>query len=314
MTCLVVRAGGSRVFPHWKALFAELMPELEVREWDDPTLDPAHIDYALVWQPEPGRLAAMPNLRAILSVAAGVEHVVCDPSWSRSIPLIRMGEEQTRGQMADYVLWAVLSLLRDAPRWQAGQAAGQWVRRERAPLLSSDMQVGVMGLGSLGEVVARRLAAAGFGVLGWSRSEHRIDDVRCFWGESQRAAFVAECHVLVCLLPETEQTRGLITYELLRQLRQPSGLVNVARGPIVVEADLLRALEDGVLHGAVLDVFDHEPLPPESPLWHAPRVMITPHIASEASRPVRARQVVQTIRALERGEPVPLRYDPARGY
>jgi glyoxylate/hydroxypyruvate reductase A len=171
-----------------------------------------------------------------------------------------------------------------------------------------------MGLGSLGGAVARRLTAAGFDVLGWSRTEHTIEGVSCFWGESQRAAFVAECHVLVCLLPETEQTRGLITYELLEQLRQPSGLVNVARGPIVVEADLLRALEEGILHGAVLDVFDHEPLPPGSPLWHAPRVMVTPHVASEASRPARARQVVQTIRALERGEAVPLRYDPALGY
>ncbi|MBO1326928.1 glyoxylate/hydroxypyruvate reductase A [Acetobacter suratthaniensis] len=314
MTCLVVKAGGSRVFPQWKALFAELMPELEVREWDDPTLDPARIDYALVWQPEPGRLAAMPNLRAILSVAAGVDHVVSDPSWSRSIPLIRMGEEQTRGQMADYVLWAVLSLLRDVPRWQAAQAAAQWVRRECAPLLSSDLRVGVMGLGSLGEVVARRLVAAGFDVLGWSRSQHEIEGVTCFWGEGQQTAFVTECHVLVCLLPETDQTRGLITYELLQQLRQPSGLVNVARGPIVVEADLLRALEEGVLHGAVLDVFDHEPLPADSALWRAPRAIITPHIASEASRPVRARQVVQTLHALERGEDVPLRYDPVRGY
>lgn len=314
MVCLVVRAGGSQVFPHWKQLFADLMPELEVREWDDPTLDPKQVDYALVWQPEPGRLAAMPNLRAILSVAAGVDHVTCDPTWSRAIPLIRMGEEETRVQMADYVLWAVLSLMRDAARWQQGQGQGIWVRRDRRPALSSSTQVGVMGLGSLGGYVARRLVAAGFPVAGWARTPRQIEGVVCHAGQDGLAAFVASSHILVCLLPETDETRGLITYDVLSRLRQPSGLVNVARGSLVVEADLLRALEDKSLHGAVLDVFEHEPLPQTSPLWHAPRTLITPHIASEASRPARARQVAATIRALERGEEVPLRYDPQHGY
>ncbi|MFT9388004.1 MAG: glyoxylate/hydroxypyruvate reductase A, partial [Acetobacter sp.] len=136
MVCLVVKAGGARVFPRWQEIFARVAPELDVREWDDPTLDPAAIDYALVWQPERGRLAAMPNLKAILSVAVGGDHVTCDPTWSRAIPLIRMGDDEIRVQMADYVIWAVLSLTRDATRWQQGQAGRQWVRRAGFPPLS----------------------------------------------------------------------------------------------------------------------------------------------------------------------------------
>ncbi|MBO1323618.1 glyoxylate/hydroxypyruvate reductase A [Acetobacter sp. TBRC 12305] len=314
MVCLVVKAGGAKVFGRWKEAFARIAPDLDVREWDDPTLDSARIDYALVWQPERGRLAAMPNLKAILSVAAGVDHVTCDPTWSRAIPLIRMGDDEIRLHMADYVIWAVTSLTRDAARWQQAQAQAQWARRAEFPLLSAQVHVGVMGLGSVGAYVAQKLAGWGFVVSGWTRTPHTLDGVACYCGSDQFSTFVAQNHILVCLLPETPQTRGLLTYDVFSRLRQPSGLVNVARGPLVVEADLLRALEDGTLRGAVLDVFDREPLPETSPLWHAPRTLITPHIASEASRAARAAKVVATIAALERGEDVPLRYDPERGY
>ncbi|MFT9258577.1 MAG: NAD(P)-dependent oxidoreductase, partial [Acetobacter sp.] len=172
----------------------------------------------------------------------------------------------------------------------------------------------VMGLGSLGAYVAQKLADWGFVVSGWSRTPKTLEGIACHDGAEQFPAFVAENNILVCLLPETPLTRGLLTHDVFSALRRPSGLVNVARGPLVVEADLLRALEDGSLDGAVLDVFDHEPLPETSPLWQAPRTIITPHVASEASREARVAQVVATIAALERGENVALRYDPQRGY
>lgn len=315
MVCLAIKAGGRAVFPEWKALFAEFMPQLDVRDWYDPHLDLAAVQYALVWEPDPGRLAQMPNLKAVLSVAVGVDHITADPAWPRHVPIIRMGGEETATQMADYVQWAVFSLLREAPRWHVAQQERKWARRGTPPTrLSTQTRVGVMGLGSLGAHVAQRLVQAGFQVSGWARHEKRIDGVTCHAGQEGLPAFLHACDTLVCLLPETAETRGIITYDVLAQLKKPSGFINVGRGALVVEADLLRALQDNTLHGAVLDVFPTEPLPETSPLWQQPGVLITPHVASEASRAARARYSVSVIQALEQGQDVPLLYDPDRGY
>ncbi|KFL88003.1 D-3-phosphoglycerate dehydrogenase [Acetobacter malorum] len=314
MVCLVIKQGGSAALPEWKALFARLMPELEVRDWNDPTVDPAHVDYALVWKPDPGRLAKMVNLKAILSAAVGVDHITCDPTWPKNVPLIRMGGEEPVMQMEDYVLWAAFSILRDAASWRVGQQDKVWTRQDASARTSAEITIGVMGLGSLGAPVAMRLARAGFQVSGWARHAKTLEGVTCYAGAEGLSAFLHACDTLVCLLPETPETTGMVTYDLLAQLRKPAGLINVGRGPLVVEADLLRALNDGTLHTAVLDVFDKEPLPASSPLWAHPRVLITPHAAADASRPARAAYVASVIEALERGKDVPLRYDPAKGY
>nr|WP_298797400.1 glyoxylate/hydroxypyruvate reductase A [uncultured Acetobacter sp.] len=314
MVCLVIKSGGLAALPEWKALFARLMPQLEVRDWDDPTLDPAHVDYALVWKPEPGRLAHMVNLKAILSAAVGVDHITCDPIWPKTVPLIRMGGEEPALQMEDYVLWAVFSILRDAPTWRVGQQDKVWTRQDGPARTSAEMTVGVMGLGSLGAPVAMRLARAGFKVFGWARHAKTLEGVTSYAGTKGLSTFLHACNTLVCLLPETPETIGVVTYDVLAQLRKPAGLINVGRGPLVVEADLLRALNDGTLHTAVLDVFYREPLPVVSPLWAHPRVLITPHAAADSSRPARAEYVASVIQALEQGKDVPLRYDPVRGY
>lgn len=149
MVCLVIKSGGAAALPEWKALFARLMPSLAVRDWNDPAVNPAHVDYALVWKPEPGRLAKMVNLKAILSAAVGVDHITCDPNWPKTVPLIRMGGELPAQQMEDYVLWAVFSILRDAPLWRTGQQEKVWTRQTGAARTSADMKVGVMGLGTL---------------------------------------------------------------------------------------------------------------------------------------------------------------------
>lgn len=315
MVCLAVKAGGPGSFEDWHSLFAQRMPQLDVRDWHDPTLNPAQVDYALVWQPEPGRLAQMTALKAILSVAAGVDHILADPMLPKTLPIVRMGGQETCLQMADYVRWAVFALLRDAPRWQAAQHAGHWAYKGKPPTrLSSQTQVGVMGLGNLGGFVASTLVQAGFKVLGWSRHAKELAGVQCYAGAADLNVFLQQCDIAVCLLPETPQTRGLMTYDRFAQLRKPSGFINVGRGDVVVEADLVRALQDGTLHGAVLDVFTTEPLPQQSPLWSTPGLLVTPHVASEASRPARADYVVSVLTALERGDAVPLLYNPAQGY
>lgn len=314
MGCLVIKNGGAAALPEWKALFARLMPGLEVREWNDPALDPAQVTYALVWKPDPGRLAKMVNLKAILSAAVGVDHITSDPDWPKHVPLIRMGGEEPALQMADYVLWAVLSILRDAATWRVGQQDKVWTRQAGPARMSSEMHVGVMGLGSLGGPVATRLVQAGFRVSGWARHAKTLEGVTCYTGTEGLNDFLQACDTLVCLLPETPETIGMVTYEKLARLRRPAGLINVARGALVVETDLLRALDDGTLHMAVLDVFDAEPLPAASPLWAHSRVLVTPHAAAESSRPARAEYVASVIQALEQGRDVPLRYDPVKGY
>ncbi|MFS8369487.1 2-hydroxyacid dehydrogenase [Acetobacter indonesiensis] len=315
MVCLAVKSGGRSAFGEWKSLFATLMPDLDVRDWYDPALDLPAVNYVLVWEPDAGRLAQMPNLKAILSAAAGVDHITSDPTWPRHVPIIRMGGEETAAQMADYVQWAVFSLLREAPRWHVAQKDRQWARRGMPPVrLASETRVGIMGLGHLGAAVAQCLARAGFQVSGWARTPKHCIGVECHAGVEALPAFLQECNMVVCLLPETPQTRGIVTYEVLSQLKKPSGFINVGRGSLVVEADLLRALQDETLHGAVLDVFPTEPLPASSPLWDQAGLLITPHVASEASRRARARYVAETITALESGKAVALRYDPERGY
>lgn len=314
MTRLVIRNGGAATLPEWQDLFARLMPGLVVQDWHDPALNPAEVDYALVWKPEPGRLADMVNLKAILSAAVGVDHITCDPDWPKDVPLIRMGGAEPAEQMADYVLWAVLSILRDVPVWRVGQQDRVWARQTTPARTAASMKVGVMGLGSLGSPVATRLVQAGFQVSGWSRRARTLEGVACYAGAEGFGAFLQACDTLVCLLPETPETRGIVTYDVLAHLRKPSGFINVGRGALVREPDLLRALNDGTLHTAVLDVFEKEPLPESSPLWTHPRVLVTPHAAADASRAARAEYVASVIQALEQGRNVPLRYDRARGY
>ncbi|MCX2563684.1 2-hydroxyacid dehydrogenase [Acetobacter thailandicus] len=315
MLSLIVKAGGPGSFVVWQTIFNRLMPELTVIDWHDKTADLASIDYAFVWQPEPGRLAQMPRLKAILSVAAGVDHILTDPDLPANLPVIRMGGEDTAAQMQDYVRWAVFSLLREAPRWHSAQHKQIWARQGVPPVrLSSETPVGIMGLGALGSAVAQSLVQAGFPVVGWSQHKKSYDHITSYAGTAELETFLRSCSILVCLLPETSLTRGIITCDVLKQLQKPAGLINVGRGRLVVTSDLLRALDDGTLHNAVLDVFEHEPLPAESPLWSHPGVLITPHVASEASRTARAGYVVGVIRAFERGEDVPLRYDPQKGY
>ncbi|MBB2200657.1 2-hydroxyacid dehydrogenase [Gluconacetobacter tumulisoli] len=314
MVCLAVRAGGHQGFLEWRRLFADLDPGLRVVDWADPALDPATVDFALVWDPEPGRLARMSNLRAILSAAAGVDHITRDPHWPRDVPLIRMGGEETAVQMGDYVLWAVFSLLRDARTLAIGQQNATWRRAACAVRMSSDVTVGVMGLGNLGAHVARRLAGAGLRVAGWARSPRQMPGIACHAGPEELPAFLRSCDILVCLLPDTPQTRNCVNADMLSHLRRPAGLVNVGRGTLIVDGDVLRALDDGTLFGAVLDVFRDEPLPPASPFWSHPRVTVTPHVAAEASRSARARYVAAIIQAILKGEEVPLRYQPDRSY
>jgi glyoxylate/hydroxypyruvate reductase A len=310
---LLVKSGGEAGAAEWREHFAAAGAALDVRWWDDPSVDPAAVRYVLVWDPEPGRLARYPNLRVIFGSGAGVDLITCDPDLPRHVPLVRMATPGAAQRMAEFVTWAALSLLKDARRIALQQAAGRWDTFDPEHT-AAQRTVGIMGLGHMGEAAARMLRGVGFPVIGWSRTRKDIPGVRSFAGAAERDAFLAEAHILVCLLPATPETRGLIARPLLERLPDGAGLVNVGRGSHQRIEDILAALDSGKLSGALLDVFEQEPLPADHPAWTHPKLIVTPHVASLPPRRERAAHVAAQIAAHERGETLANTYDHDRGY
>lgn len=313
---LLVKSGGEAAVPEWQAAFGAIAPHLDVRWWEDPAVAATDVAYVLCWDPDPGRLATFPNLRLICSAGAGVDHITKDPTWPKHVPLVRMGGSETVRQMMDYVAMAALFLLRDMRHVTVQQAARQWDDSGRARL-SSETRVGILGLGNLGAPAATLLRDIGFMTAGWARTAKSLPGVDCFAGLEALPAFLVRTDILVCLLPQTGATTGLLNAARLLQLPRGASIVNAGRGGHVDLPDLIEALDSGHLAGAMLDVFDAEPLPPEHPLWSHPKITITPHIASLPSRQGRAAfaiSAISAIDALQAGATLPNRYDPALGY
>jgi glyoxylate/hydroxypyruvate reductase A len=310
---LLVKSGGDAAVAEWQAGFREVAPDLEVRGWNDPSVDPDAVTFVLVWEPEPGRIAGYRNLRAIFSSAAGVDHIVRDPTVPAHLPIVRMVSEETSQTVGEYVCLAALSILRDHRRMIAAQAERRWDNFE-PPHTAWDKRVGIMGFGTIGQVVARMLGGLGFQLAGWARSHKTVHGVTMFAGNDELAPFLSGCDILVNLLPDTPDTRGVLDARRLAWLPRGAGIVNTGRGTAIVLADLLAALDSGQIGAAVLDVFEDEPLPAAHPAWTHPRITVTAHLAGYASRRARAASVAATMGALERGETVPHLYDPVRGY
>ena len=310
---LLVKSGGAAALPEWQAHFAEFAPDLEVRGWDDPSVDADAVTHVLVWEPQPGRLARYRHLRTIFSSAAGVDHITGDPDLPHGVPIVRMSIEETSQTMGEYVCLAALSILRDGHRLSAAQANRRWDSFEQ-PHTARDKRVGILGMGNIGQVVARMLRGLGFTVSGWARSGRALDGVDVHWGEDGLDRLLTESDILVGLLPETPQTRGLIDARRLSRLPRGAGIVNAGRGSLIVMPDLIAALDEGHLGAAWLDVFEPEPLPADHPAWRHPRITVTSHVAGFSSRRGRAAAVVAALAAAARGEPMPNLFQPDRGY
>jgi glyoxylate/hydroxypyruvate reductase A len=294
----------------WRAELEARMPELEVRIWPDAG-DPASVETALVWRPPPGALAGLPNLKAILSLGAGIEGLIADPTLP-DVPIARMVDPSLTRTMAEYVLLAVLRHHRGFDRFARAQRERRW--DFSLPPQAAERRVGILGLGQLGAATARLLLSHGFPVLGWSRTPKALDGVTSYAGHGELHAFLHQADILVCLLPLTAETRGILDAETFAGLPHGAALINVGRGAHLVDADLLAALDSGHLSGATLDVFAHEPLPPESPLWQHPKVLVTPHIASYSVPAIAADGVVENIRRALAGRPLDHAVDRGRGY
>ncbi|HXP06368.1 MAG TPA: glyoxylate/hydroxypyruvate reductase A [Stellaceae bacterium] len=295
----------------WSAALKVAMPELEIRV--SPELGPpADIETALVWKAPPGELAALPNLKLITNLGAGVDPILADPTIPSHIPVARLGDEVMAQMMAQFVTMCVLRHYRDLVRYERQQRNRRW--HYELPIASYDCRVGVMGIGLLGGAAARMLSGIGFPVAGWGRSPRSIDGVETYHGREGLAPFLARTDILVCLLPLTRETRHIVGRDVLYGLPRGAKLVNCGRGGTVDEAALLAALRDGQIAEATIDVFEEEPLPPESPFWGMEQVLVLPHIASIAVPEIAARDVVANIRRLRAGQPLLNIVDRARGY
>jgi glyoxylate/hydroxypyruvate reductase len=310
---LLVKSGGEASLPEWHSAFAKLCPYLDIHWWDDPTVDPNDVIYVLVWQPEPGRIATFPNLQVIFSSAAGVDHILADPNLPRHLPIVRNASAETLHSVGEYVCLAVLALQRDLKRALNAQRDHRWDEFQAART-APQTRVGVMGLGNIGQLALRMLHGLGYTLAGWSLSAKSLPNVTCYAGLEQLADFLPNSDILVGLLPETPLTRGLLSASRLAMLPKDAGIVSAGRGSLIVMPDLIAALDSGHLSGAVLDVFENEPLTPSDPVWDHPRIIVTGHIAGFASRYARAEYVADAIKAWRRGEPLPNVYQPTRGY
>ncbi|HEV7335945.1 MAG TPA: glyoxylate/hydroxypyruvate reductase A [Bosea sp. (in: a-proteobacteria)] len=300
----------------WRARFAALLPELPVVTLGEP-FDRRAVHYVASWKHPEGSLAGLPNLAAIFSLGAGVDHIFAD-SRLPQVPIARVVDPDLTTRMSEYVVLHCLSQLRQLPRYMAQQRAGIWEDDRNQPA-AREVRVGVMGLGELGLDAVAKLRVVGFDVAGWSRSPKVIEGVPTYSGEAGMAEFLARTDILVCLVPLTPETRGMLNRALFAGLARDGRLggpvlINAGRGGLQVEADILASLAAGELKAAVLDVFETEPLPQESPLWTHPAVTVTPHNAAMSAPETVAAQVAAQIRRLEAGEPLEHIVDPARGY
>ncbi len=268
-------------------------------------------DFAVVWKPPQQLLDEQPGLKAIFNTGAGVDALMA-LDLPQGVPVIRLDDAGMSVQMAEYVCHTLIRHFREFDGYEADMAHGKWSFRK--PHSRLDYPVGVLGLGVLGERVARAVAQFDFPVNGWSRSPKAVPGIQSFAGEDQLDAFLAASRVLVCLLPLTPGTENLLNAERLAKIRPGGYLINVARGAHVVDADLIAAIDSGHLTGATLDVFRVEPLPKDHPFWAHPKIALTPHTSARTLRSESIAQIAFKIGALQRGELVAGRVDAARGY
>ena len=294
----------------WIAGLRHALPEARIDRWSAELA--AEADYAIVWRPSPEIVPSLKRAKAIFNLGAGVDAIPDLGAIPSRIALVRLEDAGMVEQMIEYVCAAALRCYRELEAYAAQQREGRWAPRPRAA--KGEFTIGILGAGVLGTAVARSLAALAFTVRTWSRTRRAAATGASFAGMPELASFLAATRFLVCLLPLTPDTRGLLDRSRLALLPRGAHLVNVARGAIVVDEDLIGLLDEGHLGGAMLDVFRDEPLPPRHPFWHHPRVVVTPHVSAVTLIPQAVEQIADKVRRLEAGSPIAGIVDRAHGY
>jgi glyoxylate/hydroxypyruvate reductase A len=315
MTATLVAVNGLQAAEWLNALRAHAKTR-ELRIWPHAIGNPGDVAYACVWNPPHGLLAGFPNLKAIINLGAGVDHLLADPMLPR-VPVARVAHADLTTRVTEYVVLHALMHHRRLRLYDAQQHQRLW--RSHDQPAASEVSAGVMGLGVIGSNVAGALGRLGFKTAGWSRTAKNLPGAETFHGAAGLDAFLTRTEILICLLPLTHDTKGILNLALFRKLKRDGAaggafLINAGRGPLQVDADIVAALDEGALEGTTLDVFPQEPLPPGSPLWVHPKVTVTPHNAGDISPRAFAPQVIAQIERFERGAPLDNVVDRTRGY
>lgn len=295
----------------WRAALTRRLPDLDMRVWPE-VGDAREIDAALVWNHPRGELRNYPNLRLILSLGAGVNHLLDDPDLPADVPIARIVDPGLTAGMVEYALLAVLRYHRQFDIYERFQREKTW---KRLPIpLTDRRRIGVLGIGEIGGACATALASLGFPVAGWSRRRKSLPGIESYAGREQLPAFLGRSDILVCVLPLTADTHGILNRGTLSLLPRGSYVINIARGAHIVDADLLAALDSGQIAGATLDVFGKEPLPADHAYWSHPNVTVTPHAASITNPDTAADGIAENLRRLRDGRALRHLVDRKAGY
>ncbi|KAE8439419.1 2-hydroxyacid dehydrogenase [Vreelandella piezotolerans] len=299
----------------WQDAIAQALPHADVVTSDAPPSERANADYLAVWKAPAHLFEEQTQLKGIINLGAGVDHLLKTPELPKDVPIVKLRDAGMSELMADYVLYGVLYFYRSMDRYAAQQSSARW-QPQTVPD-KANWPVGVLGLGAIGSYVASALQQAGFPVLGWSRTPKHINGVRCLHGEDGLNELLNQAQSVVTILPDTAATQHILNAERLAQLPKGASIINPGRGSLIDEQALLDALghdgQPGHLRGALLDVFHEEPLPANNPLWQHPKVIVTPHMAAPTPLNDAIDQVISYLHAFEAGEPLAT-VNPDMGY
>ena len=307
----IVIVGPNRDRSDWVAAMRSIDPALKVEVWPEIS-DPEEVEFAVCWNQPPDVLSQFPNLKCISSTGAGVEHLLNDTTIPVGIPLVRLVDDDLKQSMAEYVMLGILEHFRQLEGYRQLQEQARWEERQIPHI--SQLGIGMMGFGKIGQYVAKKLSDFGFTVCGWNRGQRHDGEMRVYSGSDELGEFLGKANVLVCLLPLTSETESILNEQNLSRLPPGAYLINAGRGGHLVESDLLSALDSGHLSGALLDVFREEPLPVGHPFWNHDKITVTPHIASITNPVSASAEVVENYRRVLNNEPLLNLVDIESGY
>ena len=296
----------------WSNGLQEAMPEMDVRVYPNEG-DVNDIEYAVVWKHPRGILKNYPNLKAILSLGAGVDHIISDSELPKGLPIVRLVDKKLTHEMCLHALHWALHFHSDQYLYRIQQQSRDWI--QQSSVQSEDRTIGIMGLGNIGKAIGDSLVNLDFNVIGWgARPKHSLEKIEYFCGHEQLADFLNQTDILINVLPLTQNTKNILTKTELSFLPKGSFIINIGRGGIINENDLLCILDTGHIAAAALDVFAEEPLPENNSLWGHPSVYVTPHIAGQSNPDSAAKTIAENIRLISSGEaPYPI-YSLDNGY
>ena len=296
----------------WSNGLQKAMPEMDIKVYPDDG-DVNEVEFAVVWKHPRGILKKYPNLKAILSLGAGVDHIISDPDLPEGLPIIRLVDKKLTHEMCLHALHWVLHFHSDQYLYRSQQLKRQWI--QQSSIMTEDRTIGIMGLGNIGRSIGELLVTQSFNVIGWGANQKSsLTDIKYYYGQDQLSDFLGRTNILINVLPLTSGTINIITKKELSLLPKDSFIINIGRGGIINEDDLLTLLSEGHIKAAALDVFAQEPLPENNSLWDHPSVYITPHIAGQSNPNSAGQTISENIYRIQKGElPYPI-YSRTNGY